>query len=105
MNVTVPTSTPASAQVYLAGNLSALGEGQADWAANGVLMTRVDATHFTVTLTAAKAATLAYKFTLNGNWSNNEETSGCAYVGNRSMSVNGGTVNATVANWEGYGGC
>jgi hypothetical protein len=62
-------------------------------------MTRLDATHFTATLAAAKPATLAYKYTVNANWSNNEETSGCAYVGNRSMSVNGSSVNDTVANW------
>jgi len=27
------------------------------------------------------------------------------FVSNRSMSVNGGTVDDTVANWAGFGGC
>ena len=34
--------------VYLDGNLSALGLGQHDWAANGIPMTRVSATKWTV---------------------------------------------------------
>ena len=104
-NVTVPSSTPSGGKVYLAGDLSALGEGQADWAANGVLMTQVSTTLWTVTIQAAAPATLQYKYTLNGNWSNNEETSSCAYVGNRSVNVDNGTENDTVARWEGYGGC
>ncbi|ACU75984.1 Glucodextranase N [Catenulispora acidiphila DSM 44928] len=104
--VTVPADTPASAQVYLAGNLSVLGGGQGDWAANGVLMSRVDATHFTASVSAANASTtLQYKYTLNGTWSNNEETGSCGYVQNRSLTVNGGTQTDTVANWKGYGGC
>jgi glucan 1,4-alpha-glucosidase len=104
-DVTVPAGTPSTGQVYLAGNLSVLGEGQSDWAANGVLMTKVSSTLWTVTLTAAAPATLQYKYVLNGTWSNNEETSSCAYVANRSVNVDNGTENDTVANWEGYGGC
>jgi len=62
----VPVNTDASGDtVYLAGNLSALGLGQSDWAANGIPI----------------------------------DTS------NRSMSVNGGTQNDTVANWGGPGAC
>ena len=104
-NVTVPTSTPSGGKVYLAGTLANLGEGQANWAPNGILMTQVSATEWTVTLTAVSDTTIQYKYTLNGNWSNNEETSSCAYVGNRTASINGGTENDTVAKWEGYGGC
>jgi alpha-amylase len=41
VNVTVPVNTDVSGDtVYLAGNLSALGPGQPDWAANGIPMTR-----------------------------------------------------------------
>ena len=105
INVTVPASTPAGAVVYLAGNLSVLGYGQPDWAPNGVAMTKLDATHWSVTLTAKSAASLQYKYTLNGTWNNNEETSSCAYVANRAVSINDGAQNDTVANWKGYGGC
>ena len=102
VNVTVPVNTDASGDtVYLAGNLSALGLGQSDWAANGIPMTRVNADTWTATIEAAAAATLSYKYDLGGTWGNVEETADCGECRNRSMSVNGGTVNDTVANWGG----
>ena len=106
VNVTVPVNTDASGDtVYLDGNLSALGLGQPDWAANGIPMTRVSATKWTATVNAAADATLSYKYDLGGNWSNVEKNGTCADIGNRSMSVNGGTVNDTVANWGGPSAC
>jgi hypothetical protein len=106
VSVTVPVNTDASADtVYLDGNLSALGYGQSDWASNGIAMTRVSADKWTTTVYATAATTLSYKYDLGNNWSNAEETSSCGSVGNRSMTVNGGTENDTVANWEGPGGC
>ena len=106
VNVTVPVNTDGSADtVYLDGNLSALGFGQADWASNGIPMTRVSADKWTATVYASANATLSYKYDLGSNWSNAEETAYCGTVSDRSMSVNGGTVNDTVANWEGPGAC
>jgi glucoamylase len=106
VNVTVPVNTDASGDtVYLAGNLSALGLGQPDWAANGIPMTRLSADKWTATVTAAANAPLSYKYDLAGNWPDVEETANCGDVSNRSMSVNGGTVNDTVANWDGPGAC
>jgi len=106
VNVTVPVNTDASGDtVYLAGNLSALGLGQSDWAAGGVPMTRVSADEWTATIEAAADATLSYKYDLGGSWSNVEKNADCADISNRSMSVNGGTVNDTVANWGGPGAC
>ena len=106
VNVTVPVNTDASGDtVYLDGNLSALGLGQPDWAANGIPMTRVSATRWTATVNAAAAATLSYKYDLGGNWSNVEKNGSCADMGNRSMSVSGGTVSDTVANWGGPLAC
>jgi glucoamylase len=106
VNVTVPANTAASGEtVYLAGNLSALGNGQSDWAANGIPMTQVNATHWTATIHAASATSLSYKYDLGGTWNNVEETASCGYVSNRSMEVNGGTVNDTVANWAGPNAC
>ena len=106
VNVTVPVDTDASGDtVYLAGNLSALGLGQSDWAANGIPMTRVNASTWTATVEAAADTTLSYKYDLGGTWSNVEETAGCGFVANRSMNVNGGTVSDTVAAWAGLGGC
>jgi glucoamylase len=106
VNVTVPVNTEASGDtVYLDGNLSALGLGQADWAANGIAMTQVSPNEWTATVYSTADTTLSYKYDLGGNWSNVEETADCGYVGNRSMSVNGGTENDTVANWAGPGAC
>jgi hypothetical protein len=106
VNVTVPVNTDASGDtVYLAGNLSALGLGQSDWAANGIPMTRVNADEWTPTVDAAADATLSYKYDLGGTWSDVEEAAGCGSVANRGMAVNGGTVNDTVANWGGPGAC
>jgi glucoamylase len=106
VNVTVPVNTDASADtVYLDGNLSALGYGGSDWASNGIAMTRVNSDEWTTTVYATADSTLSYKYDLGGNWSNAEETSSCGSVSNRSMSVNGGTENDTVANWAGPGAC
>jgi glucoamylase len=106
VNVTVPVNTQGSGDtVYLDGNLSALGLGQSDWAANGIPMTQVSADEWTATVYAAADATLSYKYDLGGNWSNAEETATCGFVANRSMTVNGGTQDDTVANWEGPGAC
>ena len=106
VNVTVPVNTDASGDtVYLAGNLSALGLGQSDWAANGVPMTRVSAGKWTATIDATADSTLSYKYDLGGSWNSVEKNADCADIGNRSMSVNGGTENDTVANWGGPGAC
>lgn len=106
VNVTVPVNTDASGEnVYLDGNFSALGEGAPDWSPSGIPMTRVNATEWTTTIHAAASSTLSYKYTLGGSWSNAEETSSCGYVSNRSMSVNGGTVTDSVANWTAPGAC
>jgi glucoamylase len=106
VNVTVPVNTDASNDtVYLAGNLSVLGLGQSDWAANGVPMTRVNAGTWTATIQAAANTTLSYKYDLGGSWSNVEKDANCAGIANRSMGVNGGTQNDTVANWGGPGAC
>jgi hypothetical protein len=106
VNVTVPVNTDASHDtVYLDGNLSALGYGASDWASNGIAMTRVSSERWTATVYATADTTLSYKYDLGGSWSNVEETAGCGSVANRSMSVNGGTENDTVANWEGPSSC
>ncbi|HXP20396.1 MAG TPA: glycoside hydrolase family 15 protein [Streptosporangiaceae bacterium] len=106
VNVTVPVNTDASGDtVYLAGNLSALGFGQSDWASNGIPMTRVSADKWTATIYAASGTPLSYKYDLGGSWNNVEENADCGYVSNRGMSVNGGTVSDTVANWTGPGAC
>jgi glucoamylase len=106
VNVTVPVNTDASADtVYLDGNLSALGYGASDWASDGIPMTRISSDEWTATVYATAGTTLSYKYDLGNNWDNAEETSSCGSVANRTMTINGGTENDTVANWEGPGSC
>jgi glucoamylase len=68
-------------------------------------MTQVTPTQWTATVYSTADSTLSYKYDLGGNWSDVEETANCGYVSNRSMAVNGGTENDTVANWAGPGAC
>ena len=106
VNVTVPVNTAATGDgVYLDGNFSVLGNGGADWAASGVAMTKVDDTHYTATISATSAAALSYKYVLGADWSYVEKSASCADIGNRAMTVNGGTVNDTVLNWGGPNTC
>ncbi len=67
--------------VYLDGNLSALGFGQSDWAANGIPMTRVNANSGPPPSYASADATLSYKYDLGSNWSNAEENADCGLGG------------------------
>ena len=111
VTVTGPAATGTGQTVYLAGNLSALGAGAADWNPAGVAMTPVSpasggpVTQWTAVITATADTTLSYKYDLGGSWAGVEETAGCGYVSNRSMSVTGGAVADTVAAWAGVGGC
>ena len=104
-NVTVPVNTAASGDgVYLDGDFSVLGDGGSDWAASGLAMTKVDDTHYTLTVPATSATSLQYKYVLGASWNNVEETASCGYVANRSVTV-GGTETDTVANWAGPNTC
>ena len=106
VNVTVPVSTAASGDVvYLSGTLSALGERAADWNPAGIAMTPLSATEWTATITATADTALSYKYDLSGTWSDVEETADCGSVANRTMTVDGGTENDTIANWAGPGAC
>jgi hypothetical protein len=60
-------------------------------------MTRVNADQWTATVSAVADTTLSYKYDLGGSWGNVEKNADCGDIGNRSMSVNGGTVSDTVA--------
>lgn len=109
LTVTVPTSTDGTGRaVYFAGNLSALGGGAPDWAANGIPATRVDSTHWTVTLLGVAGASYQYKYTL-GDWNYVERSSGCVDIANRSGAVPaaGSVVSVTdvTANWRNVSPC
>ena len=112
--VTVPATTDGSGRsVYIAGFLDRLDGGLPQWDPGGVVLTRVDATHWTITLTGKESTQIEYKYTL-GDWEHVEKDSGpipaCAEINNRLLTLTYGTdgtqnVNDTVLNWRNVAPC
>ncbi|WP_374687978.1 CBM20 domain-containing protein, partial [Promineifilum sp.] len=109
-NVTVPDTTDATGRiVHIAGTLSRLDGGLPDWDPGGVELTRVDATHWTITLTGKEGTQIEYKYAL-GDWEHGEKGASCEEIGNRMLTLDYGatgtmTVNDTVLNWRNVGTC
>lgn len=109
-NVTVPATTDATGrQVYIAGLLDRLDGGLPQWNAGGVVLTRVDATHWTITLTGKENVQIEYKYTL-GDFEHVEKDGGCGEIANRALTLNYGSngvqnVNDTVPNWRNVAPC
>jgi hypothetical protein len=103
--VTVPASTDATNRlVYIAGSLNRLDGGLPEWNPGGVVLTRVDATHWTITLTGKETTQVEYKYAL-GSWDYVEKGATCDEIGNRQLTLSYGTtgtqtVNDTVLNWR-----
>ena len=107
--VTVPDTTPSGSAVYIAGTLSRLDGGLPDWNPGGVVMTQVDATHWTITLTGKESTQIEYKYTL-GSWDYVEKDNSCGEIGNRQLTLSYGStgvqnVNDTVQNWRNIAPC
>jgi hypothetical protein len=104
-NVNVPGSTDGTGlSVFIAGSFSRLGGGLPDWNPGAVTLTRVDATHWTITLTGPENIHIEYNYTL-GDWDHVELDGVCAQVLNRQLTLTFGatgtqTVNDTVLNWR-----
>jgi hypothetical protein len=109
-NVTVPATTDATGlTVHIAGTLSRFDGGYPDWDPGAVTLTRLDATHWTITLTGAESTQIEYKYTL-GDWDHVEKGSSCDELGNRLLTLNYGsdgtqTVNDSVLNWRNVAPC
>jgi len=109
-NVTVPATTDATGRsVYIAGFLDRLDGNLPQWNPAGVVLTRVDATHWTITLTGKEAVQLEYKYAL-GAWDYVEKDGACGEVANRQLTLSYGatgtqTVNDTVLNWRNVAPC
>ncbi len=105
INVTVPETTDATGRsVYIAGTLDRLDGGLPQWNASGVILTRVDATHWTITLTGQEGVQIEYKYTL-GDWDHVEKDLACGEIGNRVLTLSYGadgtmSVNDTVLQWR-----
>ncbi len=110
INLTVPTSTDGTGKlVYIAGFLDRLDGGLPQWNPGGVVLTRVDATTWTITLTGKESTQIEYKYTL-GSWDYVEKDGTCSEVGNRQLTLAYGTtgtqnVNDTVLNWRNVSPC
>jgi glycosidase len=108
--VTVPNSTDDTGRaVHLAGSLDTLGTGLPSWDPTAGAMTRVDATHWTMTLSGPEDAQLQYKYAL-GDWDHVEKDAACAEIANRSITLTYGpggdqAVADTVQNWRNVAPC
>ncbi len=109
-NVTVPASTDATGfSVYIAGTLQRLDGNLPEWNPGGVVLTRVDATHWTITLTGKESTQIEYKYTL-GSWDFVEKGGSCDEIANRQLTLTYGStgtqvVNDTVLNWRNVNPC
>jgi hypothetical protein len=109
-NVTVPATTDGSGRsVYIAGTLDRLDGGLPLWNPGGVVLTRVDATHWTITLTGDELTQIEYRYALE-SWEYVEKDNTCGELLNRVLNLTyGGTgtqvVNDTVLNWRNVAPC
>ena len=103
--VTVPATTDATGRsVYIAGTLDRLDGSLPAWDPGAVVLTRTDATHWTITLTGDEGTQIEYLYAL-GSWDYIERGAACEAVANRQLTLTYGTtgtqaVNDTVPNWR-----
>ena len=109
-NVTVPAATDGTSRsVFIAGLLDRLDGGLPQWDPGGVVLRRVDATHWMITLTGKETTQIEYKYRL-GDWDHVEKDGVCGEAGNRQLTLSYGstgaqTVNDTVLNWRNVSPC
>jgi glycosidase len=108
--VTVPATTDGIGRsVYIAGTLDRLDGGLPQWDPGGVVLTRVDATTWTITLTGLETTAIEYKYAL-GSWDYVEKDASCGEISNRILTLSYGAtgvqnVNDTVLNWRNVSPC
>jgi hypothetical protein len=109
-DVTVPATTGGTNRpVYIAGTLSRLDGGLANWNPGGTVLTQVDSTHWRITLTGKETTQIEYKYTL-GDWDHVEKDATCGEIPNRQLTLTYGssgtqTVSDTVLNWRNVSPC
>ncbi len=110
ITVEVAATTDATGRsVYIAGFLDRLDGGHPQWDPGGVVMTRVDATHWTITFTGREGVQIEYKYTL-GDWEHVEKDGACGETANRQLTLSYGDdgiqeVADTVPNWRNVAPC
>jgi len=108
-NVTVPAWTPVGSSVYIAGSLNRLDANLPEWNPGGVVLTQVDSTTWTITLSGGETTQIEYKYTL-GSWDYVEKGAACDEIANRQLTLSYGStgtqvVNDTVLNWRNVAPC
>jgi glycosidase len=109
-SVTVPSTTDGTGRsVYIAGFLDRLDGGHPQWNPGATVLTRVDATHWTIQFTGKEGVQLEYKYTL-GDWEHVEKDGACGEISNRLLTLSYGTtgtqtVNDIVPNWRNVAPC
>lgn len=109
-NVTVPATTDATGfSVHIAGTLDRLKGNLPVWNPGGMVLARIDASHWTITLSGQEGVRLEYKYAL-GSWDYVEKDSACGEIANRTLTLTYGAtgnqaVSDTVANWRKVGPC
>jgi glycosidase/fibronectin type 3 domain-containing protein len=89
--VTVPASTAGTGRsVYIAGSLNRLDGNLPEWNPGGVVLTQVDDTHWSITLTGKEGTQIEYKYTLS-DWEHVEKGASCDEIGNRLLTLDYGT--------------
>jgi hypothetical protein len=106
-NVTVPASTDGTGRtVHIAGSFP---PPYPQWDPGAISATRIDATHWSITLNMLEDTQVEYKYTL-GDWEHVEKGAACEELSNRQLTVVYGpggtqTVNDTVLNWRNVAPC
>jgi hypothetical protein len=109
-NVTVPAATDATGRsVYIAGFLNRLDGNHPEWDPAGVVLTRADATHWTIALSGAEGTQIEYKYAL-GSWDYVEKDDACGEIANRQLTLSYGAsgvqiVGDVVENWRNVAPC
>jgi glycosidase/fibronectin type 3 domain-containing protein len=109
LTVPAPVEDAVGRSVYVAGFLNRLDGNLPEWDPGGVVLTRVDDTHWTITFTGRESTQLEYKYTL-GSWDFVEKDGACGEVPNRLLTLSYGStgtqvVNDAVPNWRNVEPC
>ncbi len=108
--VTVPTTTDGTGRaVHIAGFLDRLDGNLPQWDPAATSLTRVDATHWRISLTGKEGTMIEYKYAL-GSFDFVEKGSTCDEINNRQLTLSYGSngaqqVNDVVPNWRNVAPC
>jgi glycosidase len=109
LTVPAPVEDAVGRSVYIAGTLNRLEGGLPEWNPGGVVLTKVDDTHWTVTLQGEEGTQLEYKYVL-GAWEYVEKDGACGEIPNRMLTLAYGsdgtqTVGDAAVNWRNVEPC